>query len=518
MPGVNLDDILYDLSAGNPDQTYVQLGAEILSTVHPAGIGYETSLALMRNISDLERKIYNAFTVDESPNRTTLSELGVLAPHLNLSFVAQALAPPGFKYDEIRLQSPSYFRNTSRELLLNSTEETIQGFFMWKAIRVLAPWVDSNATNKLTDHQANKAKMPTEYFSGDAQSCIKSLSTDPMWINPGPAFNFEWDPTVFSWMLSRFFVESRYSQAVRRDTDDIILKLKQQILSSILQKDWVSDKSKKAAEMQLKTLEHVIGYPSFILDAVLLQNYSAAMNFTDSHLKNALALARFAVSKQWTSASERIYGNNTPSMVPTTVNARYIPLRNAIDIPAAIARYPDYVPEVPSYVTYGLFGSVLGHELTHLFDGDVGALKGWDQASVDAFKNKSECLVNQYNNFTVTLSTGLPRRVDGRETLRENIADHGGVRHSFAVWKHLQHEKPDLGLPGLKGFTNDQLFFLRAAQWWCQITGPNYYENIFHKYDTHSPKFARILGEMANSRDFKEAYGCAVKEPVCEIW
>ncbi len=127
---MDLEDIVYQPSVGDLDPTYIQLGAEILSAVHPAGINRESSLALMKNISDLERAIFNAYGDDATSNRTTLAGLDTLAPHLNLSFVVQALTPPGFQSDEISVMGPSYFSNTSRQLLSNHTEETIQGFFM----------------------------------------------------------------------------------------------------------------------------------------------------------------------------------------------------------------------------------------------------------------------------------------------------------------------------------------------------------------------------------------------------
>lgn len=37
--------------------------------------------------------------------------------------------------------------------------------------------------------------------------------------------------------------------------------------------------------------------------------------------------------------------------------------------------------------------------------------------------------------------------------------------------------------------------------------------------DEHSPNMWRIMGTaMMNSRGFKQAYNCPIKEPTCEIW
>lgn len=59
-------------------------------------------------------------------------------------------------------------------------------------------------------------------------------------------------------------------------------------------------------------------------------------------------------------------------------------------------------------VNYGAIGMVMGHELTHGFDNngrqydEYGNLHNWwDQGSADAFLNRTQCLINQYNRFKV---------------------------------------------------------------------------------------------------------------------
>ena len=51
---------------------------------------------------------------------------------------------------------------------------------------------------------------------------------------------------------------------------------------------------------------------------------------------------------------------------------------------------------------------VMGHELTHGFDNSgrqydqYGNLKvWWNEASADAFLQRTKCIINQYNQFTV---------------------------------------------------------------------------------------------------------------------
>ena len=218
----------------------------------------------------------------------------------------------------------------------------------------------------------------------------------------------------------------------------------------------------------------------------------------------------------------------TPSPVPT-VNAYYNPPGNEIVFPAGIMQFPVFDVAVPPYLSYGAFGSVSGHELSHAFDStgrhydqNGNYTDWWTPSTVSNFKDRAECFVSQYHNFTVPGPDDRPLHVNGKLTLGENIADAGGVSAAFAAWKQRRADKSGMvpeneDLPGLEFFTQEQLFFVSYANWWC---GKSRKETAISRIytDPHAPKWARILGTMANSRDFKEAFGCETKEPVCELW
>ena len=80
---------------------------------------------------------------------------------------------------------------------------------------------------------------------------------------------------------------------------------------------------------------------------------------------------------------------------------------------------------------------------------------------------------------------------------------------------------PEPLLPGLN-YTQNQLFWISAAQLWCAVTRPEF-DTIQYTTDVHAPNKYRIIGTFTNmvqfSNDFKCARGTNMN-PVykCEVW
>lgn len=53
-------------------------------------------------------------------------------------------------------------------------------------------------------------------------------------------------------------------------------------------------------------------------------------------------------------------------------------------------------------------GMVIGHEFTHgfdhigrQFDKDGNRIPWWTNETIDAFENNKQCIIDQYNNYTI---------------------------------------------------------------------------------------------------------------------
>jgi neprilysin len=149
----------------------------------------------------------------------------------------------------------------------------------------------------------------------------------------------------------------------------------------------------------------------------------------------------------------------------------------------------------------------------------------WKKKTKDSFKERAECLIQQYSNYTVRK---VNQTIDGWKTLGENISDNGGINMAFRAykkWLSTQGQHPEVleleQLPGLN-VTNTQLFFLSFAQTWCSAKSKNVIKHLLET-DVHSPDKFRVIGSLSNSKDFARAYNCPIgtkmnPQTKCSIW
>nr|CAD7605531.1 unnamed protein product [Timema genevievae] len=94
-------------------------------------------------------------------------------------------------------------------------------------------------------------------------------------------------------------------------------------------------------------------------------------------------------------------------------------LRHQNRFRAGILQAPFYDISHPHSLNYGGMGVVMGHELTHAFDDqgreydEFGNLhQWWNNKTIDKFKNRTDCVVDQYSEFEIN-----NKHLNGKQTL-----------------------------------------------------------------------------------------------------
>ncbi|KAK3795896.1 hypothetical protein RRG08_040692 [Elysia crispata] len=197
-------------------------------------------------------------------------------------------------------------------------------------------------------------------------------------------------------------------------------------------------------------------------------------------------------------------------------------------IPAGILQPPFYSKHFPKSLNYGGIGMVIGHEITHGFDDrgrqydkDGNLVKWWDDVVIHRFKERAQCIIDQYSNYTVP-EIDMP--VNGLQTQGENIADNGGIKEAYRAYRKYTERQQikEKRLPGLLQFSGNQLFFINFAQVWCGVMRPQAAINRIMT-GVHSPGRFRVIGTLQNMPEFSEAFHCPAgsymnRKKRCSVW
>ncbi|WP_066649699.1 MULTISPECIES: M13 family metallopeptidase [Sphingomonas] len=259
--------------------------------------------------------------------------------------------------------------------------------------------------------------------------------------------------------VGRIYAARYFPASSKRDIQTMVTNILAAFDKRVAALDWMAPATKAEARNKIRTMRVSIGYPERWRD------YAALEIKADDPVGNAkraqLAEYRWQLAKLNAAPDKGEWW-----MSPQTVNAVNLPLQNALNFPAAILEAPMYDPKRDAAANYGSIGAVIGHEISHGFD-NLGAgfdasgrmRDWWTPADFAHFKEQSAALVAQYSAYEAL--PGL--RINGEQTLGENIADVAGLAAAYDAYHASLKGKP---APVIGGLTGDQRFFLAFAQAW----------------------------------------------------
>ncbi|KAG8995664.1 hypothetical protein FRB94_008889 [Tulasnella sp. JGI-2019a] len=482
------------------------------------------ALRLAKAVVELEQSLAEAsldldilfqdpfFTYNPMP----FDEFADHVPEINFPSYLSTFAPRTFP-EKVVVSYPPYLHSLSY-IIRHTSAETMEAYFVSRAALSTAIYLSPQT-------EVWKARR-------ELDELLQGLKKGA--VDPRDDFCLAKVENSLGFAAGRFFVQETFGGESHRKAasviDDIITTFK----ASLPNLEWMDKKSAKAASEKASAIRVKVGYPFYpntTDDRSIAQYYNSVHPDPKHFFGNMINATISEQRKKWYTLG-RMRNPNEWLMFPSTVNAYFNPPANEIVFPAGILRPPFFSQDWPTYLTYGAFGAVAAHELTHAFDsaGRMYNQRGkleewWTRDTSEAFEERKNCIAEQYSKYTVSDGKGGVIHLNGNLTAGENIGD-AGLIYAYHAWQNQAADAmasgSDFTLPGLQDYSRDQLFFLAMARIWA-MNMQTAAEVQQVRSNPHSPVKYRVMGTLSNIPEFAKAFKCSANAKMnpkkrCTLW
>ena len=451
------------------------------------GFSENASQKKMQNILRLETELAkvsksNAELRDPEANyhKMTLKEFNARYPHLYMEQIANASGLESKYMQDIVVGQPEFLDGADK-LMATLKAEELRDYMQWRHIL--------SAVSYLSD---DVVAANFEFF-GKKMSGRKE--DHPLWKRATAQVEGQMGEA-----LGKIYTEKYFPESSKQRMKQLVKNLQVSLGERIEAQTWMSAETKKNALDKLNSFYVKIGYPDKWTDMSQL-----VIDAKKSYYDNIVECKKFWNAYDIQQKAGKPVDRDEWHMTPQTVNAYYNPTTNEICFPAGILQPPFFDANADDAFNYGAIGVVIGHEMTHGFDDsgrhydkDGNMNDWWTKADGDNFTKRADDYAAYFSNIKV-----LPDlNANGKFTLGENLADHGGLMVSFNAFKHAMKSQPC----GEKdGFTPEQRFFLAYSGVWAgNITEAEIRNRT--KSDPHSLGRWRVNGALPHIDAWYEAF------------
>ena len=417
-------------------------------------------------------------------NKMTLKEFDSKYPHFQLEKQMNAKGIASQYIQELVVGQPDFMAGAD-QIFAKITPAEYRDYMEWGIITSAAGLLN------------NEVRAANFDFFGKVMSGRKE--DHPLWRRATSQVQ-----GVMGEALGKIYVSKYFPASSKERMKTLVENLRIALGERIAAQDWMDDSTKVNALLKLNTFYVKIGYPDKWTDMSDLK-----IDAKKSYYENMQECSRFWNKWRIEHTAGKPVDRDEWYMTPQTVNAYYNPTTNEICFPAGILQVPFFDPTADDAFNYGAIGVVIGHEMTHGFDDQGrqydkdGNMHDWWTASDG--KNFTE-RTDKYADFFSAIKVLPDLNGNGRLTLGENLADHGGLQVAWYAYKNATKNNP---LPVIDGLTGDQRFFLAYAGVWAgNITEAEIRNRT--KSDPHSLGRWRVNGALPHIDMWYEAFG--VKE------
>lgn len=441
-------------------------------------LNIETKLAESHFTREMQRK------PELNYHKLAVADLGSQVAPFEWTYYFDEMGAPGIENLNVSQIEPLKRAIT---IINNEPIELLRDYLSWKVINSAAGYLGDDFV---------KANFE---FYGKTLSGSKELR--PRWRRSIDAVNGAMGEAV-----GQLYVQKYFPSEAKERMLELVTNLKTALGERIASLEWMSDTTKEKAQEKLSTFIVKIGYPDKWKD------YSSLDIKDDSYWQNKVRASEFAYAEMIAELGKPV-DKSKWHMSPQTVNAYYSPSSNEICFPAGILQPPFFYMDGDDAINYGGIGVVIGHEMTHGFDDQgrkydkEGNLSEWWTAEdAQRFEERADVLVDCFDHIVV-LDT---LHANGRFTLGENIADHGGLQVSYHAFQKTQQAQ---SAGSFDSFTPAQRFFLSYATLWAGNVRDAEILRLT-KVDPHSLGKWRVDGALPHIGAWYEAFGVQPSDPM----
>ena len=414
-------------------------------------------------------------------NKMTLQEFNSKYPNLKLEQVMNASGLKSQYMQELVVGQPAFMEGTN-DLLAKIKPAEYRDYMEWGVIVSAASYLNDEV------REAN--------FDFFGRTMTGRKQDHPLWRRATSQVQ-----GAMGQALGRIYVKKYFPAAAKERMVKLVKNLQIALGERIAAQEWMDDSTKVNALLKLNTFYVKVGYPDKWID-ITKMTVDPKKSYYENHIENLKFWNEYYIDHM----AGKPVDIDDWYMTPQTVNAYYNPTTNEICFPAGILQVPFFDMTADDAFNYGAIGVVIGHEMTHGFDDQgrqfdkEGNMHDWWKESDG--KNFTE-RTDKYADFFSQIDVLPDLKANGRLTLGENLADHGGLQVAYAAFKNATKNNP---LPVIDGLTADQRFFLAYAGVWAgNITEAEIRNRT--KSDPHSLGRWRVNGALPHIDAWYEAFG-----------
>ncbi|KAJ8952571.1 hypothetical protein NQ318_006938 [Aromia moschata] len=408
--------------------------------------------------------------------------------------------------DMVLVTEPLYLRRLET-VLEDTSGRVLANFIAWHTIQNLINYLPAELVNRAYEYLAivnGRRNKPPRW-----KICVKTTEQR------------------MESVISTAYINNFFDQNIQNKVLELIGNIKMQFKYNLFALDWLDQETKDILMHKLvSSTEETVSYDDLIDALAETRVFDDVAIYEDKLLESALNLGYVGMNLKFSKLRKPFKENwLLNNSFVTGVNIHYSQKENLFRYPVGIFRGLYYQPDRPDYMNYAILGSVIAHEISHIFmeaqyrdmPGDLRSW--WSPTSLVLYDAKLQCLANQYGKFEVT---EVNKHLDPLNTRDEDVADLAGMRVSYDAYaEKVQEVGTEPRLPGLN-YSPNQLFWISSAVHHCSKYSAPTLERYIANYQW-SPQQYRVNGPLQNIKDFALDFGCPAGSKMnpdvkCEVW